>query len=377
MVSQARPPLMLFLCLDQIGGLAPYLIQTTSKSLSAPRACRGGRGGGGHVESRDMKVKEDINLMSLISKSNIFRCNNLLLNTLKISQESSKVVLSQKMLNFSKPLYYSIMQTTDLPHLKRIHLFEFEDFAWFPNWIRMCMTRYINAFHALLKSHENIASLIKETLPHAQEQVVLDMCSGSGGPMPQVLELLKQDENFSQVKLELSDLYPNLAAAKQFNSAEKDIYYHPAPVDATQVDPTFKGMRTMIASMHHMPPQVAVNILADAQKHRQPILIYEISDNAPPIWLWWLAIPFAFIATLFITPLVRPMTWQQLVFTYLIPILPLFIAWDGAVSNARTYTLSDWDKLLSQLPENSTYKWEKNTLEGKVGNKTYLKGFPV
>jgi hypothetical protein len=59
------------------------------------------------------------------------------------------------------------------------------------------------------------------------------------------------------------------------------------------------------------------------------------------------------------------MSWQQLVFTYIIPIIQICFAWDGAVSNARTYTLSDLDKLLHGL-ETSTYRWEKGTIEGKT-----------
>jgi len=31
--------------------------------------------------------------------------------------------------------------------MKRIHLFEFEDFSWFPNWLRVRMTRLIVVMH--------------------------------------------------------------------------------------------------------------------------------------------------------------------------------------------------------------------------------------
>lgn len=269
------------------------------------------------------------------------------------------------------------MQPTDLPKLKRIHLFEFEDFAWFPNWIRICMTRYINAFHRILKSQENLSELIKDQLSHAEEPIILDMCSGSGGPMPDVLRLVKQDEKYHNVRLELSDLYPNLEAAKVFNSDYNDISYHVESVDATAVDPQFRGLRTMVSSLHHMKPEIVIEILGNAQKHRQPILIYEISDNAPPIWLWWLALPFGLISTLLVTPMVRPMSWQQLVFTYLIPILPLFIAWDGAVSNARTYTIADLEKLIAVLPLSDSYRWEPGKMKGRGGGKIFLKGIPI
>ncbi len=86
-------------------------------------------------------------------------------------------------------------------------------------------------------------------------------------------------------------------------------------------------------------------------------------------------IPINIIAVLLLTPMVRPMSWQQLVFTYLIPVLPLAIAWDGAVSNARTYTLEDLDMLLQRIPSEN-YGWTKGKIPGKGGTKLYLKGGP-
>jgi len=72
--------------------------------------------------------------------------------------------------------------------------------------------------------------------------------------------------------------------------------------------------------------------------------------------------------------MVRPMTWQQLVFTYIIPIIPICFGWDGAISNARTYTLNDLDELLSGIKSNN-YEWEKGIIEGKT-NQIYLLGLP-
>ncbi|MDQ3100184.1 MAG: hypothetical protein M3R08_02245 [Bacteroidota bacterium] len=99
------------------------------------------------------------------------------------------------------------------------------------------------------------------------------------------------------------------------------------------------------------------------QRKEQPICIYEISDNGFPIFLWWIAIPLNFIMALLITPFVRPLTLEQIIFTYLIPIIPFFFAWDGAVSNARTYTIEDMDILLEGI-ETKVSPW--NTKKGQV-----------
>jgi hypothetical protein len=260
--------------------------------------------------------------------------------------------------------------------MKRIHLFEFEDFNWFPNWLRKCMTNYIIAFHRVLNSEREIAKLVAKALAHSKEKQILDLCSGSGGPMVKVKELLQKEHGILDVKLILSDLYPNEDAARKINSLNNPrLIYQTEPVNAGKVDPDIQGVRTMICSFHHMKPELAHSILKDAKESHQPICIYEISDNTPPAFLWWLAVPFGFIMTLFFTPLVRPLTFQQIFFTYFIPLIPLFIAWDGAVSNARTYTLNDLEEVLKGL-DSADYIWEKGIVKGRFGGKVYLLGLP-
>jgi hypothetical protein len=269
------------------------------------------------------------------------------------------------------------MATLEIGKLKRIHLFEFEDYSWFPNWLRICMTRYLNAFHKILGTSEVLAGLLADVINQTQRNKILDLCSGSGGPMIDVVHDLREKHNLKDITLSLSDLYPNLKAAGEINmKSGAGIKYITESVNATNINKDMDGIRTMVCSMHHMKPEVAQKILKGAKESQQPICIYEISDNSAPIAIWWVAIPFAFLMVFFITPIVRPMTWQQLVFTYLIPLIPLFIAWDGAVSNARTYTIEDMSELIKGL-ESETYKWEMGTIPGRGGKKVFLKGTPA
>ncbi|AYA38732.1 hypothetical protein D3Y59_00650 [Hymenobacter oligotrophus] len=260
--------------------------------------------------------------------------------------------------------------------MKRIHLFEFEDLPWFPEWIRTCMTRLLNVMHRFLGSREDLVLLLTKIMERTGLHNIIDLCSGSGGPMPEVFTELQKRNQSANSSLLLTDLYPDLGFAAAINqTADNSISYRTAPVDATQVGPELTGIRTMVCSFHHMPPAIARGILQDAQRSRQPICIYEISDNSSPALLWWISIPVVFIMAFFITPFARPLTWRQLLFTYLIPIIPLCFAWDGAVSNARTYTLQDLDGLLDGL-QSADYTWEKGVLTGKA-KRLYLLGLPA
>ncbi|WP_040400301.1 DUF2798 domain-containing protein [Cecembia lonarensis] len=260
--------------------------------------------------------------------------------------------------------------------MKRLHLFEFEDFPWFPNWIRALMTNYIQSFHKILQTDKLLLPLVKKGLLYSDTDQIIDLCSGSGGPMIEVFKSLKREGRFSNLQMKLTDLYPNQKAIAYLQEEEiKGLSYQNKPQDVTRLNPKTKGLRTLVSGMHHMRPEMARKVLHQAQSSQQPILVFEISDNSAPTFLWWLAIPVAFLISLFVTPFVRPLTWKQLVFTYLVPIVPLFIAWDGAVSNVRTYTLEDMVKLTDGLSDDH-YQWEMGKIKGKGGNKLYLLGKP-
>ncbi|MCB0477216.1 MAG: hypothetical protein KDC84_03580 [Crocinitomicaceae bacterium] len=259
--------------------------------------------------------------------------------------------------------------------MKRIHLFEFEDLPWFPDFVRVCMTRYLLLVHKLFGSRPVIAELLAKTLKETGKNKIIDLCSGAGGPMIEAYEDLKNG-NFKDLEVSLSDLYPNQSAAEEINSnGDANLSYITQPVDATHPQKELDGLRTMVCSFHHMTEQNAKAILKDAKDQKQPILIFEISDNSSPKFLWWIAFPINIFVVLLLTPMIKPFTKEQLIFTYLIPILPIAIAWDGAVSNARTYSQHDLDLLTKDL-QSDDYIWEKGIVKGK-GNKLWLVGKPV
>ncbi len=68
----------------------------------------------------------------------------------------------------------------------------------------------------------------------------------------------------------------------------------------------------------------------------------------------------------------------RLFFTYVIPILPLLIAWDGAVSNARTYSKADLQELLKGVKAKD-YVWDIGHVKkpGYPSAMMYLLGLPT
>ena len=266
--------------------------------------------------------------------------------------------------------------------MKRIQLFEFEDYKWFPSWLRTCMTNLIMVLLKMMGTSEALAYLMARVLKEKGLSKIVDLGSGSGGAMPEVLKALHKIDGLDQVELVMTDLYPNKEVARKFNENTEDkINYLETPVDATDLHSAPNGLKTMINSFHHMPPKAARKILESAAQNKQPILIYELAENKIPVLVWALflpiALPILMVMTWFMTPFVKPLTWQQLVFTYLIPIIPICYAWDGQASMPRMYSFDDLDELLEGL-ETPDFYWEKGFAKKGNGKKagTYLVGYP-
>lgn len=260
--------------------------------------------------------------------------------------------------------------------MKRIQLFEFEDFKWLPCSIRSSMTRLIVIVHHLMDTKTVLASLIQDIQKQHPFEQIVDLGSGSGGIMPAVMKALNTEDQ-TPYQLLLTDLHPS--TDYQAMVAQQDnphIQYQATPLDATQLQTAPKGLKTMICSFHHLPPEAARSVLHSAQDHRQPLLIYEISENKIPTLIWWLLLPLSLVLTsitaLLFTPFVRSLTWQQLVFTYLIPVVPLLYAWDGQASYVRTYTTADLHQLIGPAVEG--YTW---TITTAANNKGRAVGYSI
>lgn len=266
--------------------------------------------------------------------------------------------------------------------MKRVHVLEFEDLPWFPSWLRTSMTNLLVVLGRLIGVTPVLAQLVSRVLEEHKLQRVVDLGSGAGGSMPEVLEVVRGTPATKGTHLLLTDLHPNHDAVVRFNDdARPHVRYERTPVNATALATAPAGLKTMVNCFHHMRPDTARAILKSAHDARQPLLIYEMGENKLPFWLWCLALPIALpivaLSALLLTPLVRPMTLRQLVLTYVLPIIPVFYAWDGQASMPRLYTLTDMDELLTGL-DSPEYHWEKAVAKTASGRSlgTYLLGTP-
>ncbi len=248
-------------------------------------------------------------------------------------------------------------------------LFEFEDLPWFPAFLRNPATGILELGHRIQGFGRTIAPLIERAAKASDQETIVDLCSGAGGPMPACLEhLSNKNKSFSLI---LTDLYPNTHAISKFNKS-KNISYQKNPVNATELPKDLKGIRTLMTSFHHLPPNIAKNVLHDAQRNGAPIVVVE--PFARNVQGFFMILP-AVLVPFFLIPFVKPRTISNFVFTYIIPLIPLLLFWDGWVSYLRVYSQKEIKKMLTSLPEDTGYQWEYGFLEN--GRCPYILGVPL
>lgn len=184
-------------------------------------------------------------------------------------------------------------------------------------------------------------------------------------------EALAADE--ISVHFTLTDKFPNIAAFQRLSSLyPTGIQYIAGPVDATNVPKDLVGLRTVFNALHHFAPKWARLVLESAVQARQPIGIFEIPERSLLMMVPFLFTPiFVALATLFIVPF----RWKRLLWTCVIPLIPLTCWWDGLVSACRAYTGAE---MLAMTQGFDDYDWQADRIgvRGKAGHLTYLLGIP-
>lgn len=251
----------------------------------------------------------------------------------------------------------------------RIHLFEFEDQKWFPSFLRNYGTDFLQFLSNKTKMYKPVIPIIEKGLEKTGTNQIIDMGSGGGGGLIWLNSELKKD--IPDLKIILTDLYPNIPAFKLTKEKADNFEYIQQSVDARNVPLELKGLRTQFLSLHHFKPKDASRILQNTIDSNCAIAIFEAQERSLPSVL---AMLFSPITVLLTTPFIRPFKIGRIIFTYLIPIVPLFVLWDGVVSSFRTYSVKEMEALIKGLDKTESYDWEIGKVKSGPGVVLYLLG---
>jgi hypothetical protein len=255
--------------------------------------------------------------------------------------------------------------------MRRLHLFELEDQAWFPATIRDLATDYLHFMQNTWALHRSMVPFMEAALREGRTTHIVDLCSGGSGPIPAIVRDLR--EKGTTVTATLTDLYPNVPALEHIAAGSGGaIDFLAQPVDARAVPRELRGLRTLCNGFHHFRPADARAILRDAAAAEQPIAIFEMSRRSIGMLL---VVPLVPLFVLFLTPFVRPFTWKRLFWTYVIPLVPLTCLWDGIVSQLRAYTVPELREMAAAAGS-MTWRADDPRFGGRRARLTYLLGWP-
>ncbi len=257
--------------------------------------------------------------------------------------------------------------------MRRIQFIEIHEHPWFPPFLRDYVTDALQYGLDFLKAYAPIGPMLQNAVDSLKSRSIVDLCSGGGGPWLDLSRSLRGDPCARQILL--TDKFPNLSAFQNVRAASWNrITFCADTVDAMKVPRELTGFRTMFSSYHHFPPEEARAVLQDAVDAGESIGIFEVTRRASSaigrMFPWALLV---FASTLWM----RPFRWSRLLWTYVFPIVPFVVLFDGVVSCLRTYRPQELREIIGKLT-GSEYQWKVGEYLGTQSSMsiTYLIGYP-
>ena len=255
--------------------------------------------------------------------------------------------------------------------MKRKHLFEFEDQRWFPGFLRNYLTDFLQFVSNKFNIYKGIVPLLSDTLKESGNTTIIDLASGGGGGLINLADALERDH--PGLNIVLTDYYPNEKAFTYTVKQSSKFSFRTDSVDARNVPESLQGLRTQFLSLHHFREDDAVKILQNAVDSKNAIALFESQErNVKSV----IAMIFSPLNVLFVTPLIRPFSVGRIVFTYIVPMVPLFVMLDGILSALRTYTVPEMEELVSRVKGNENYNWKIGKAKSGPATILHLIGTP-
>ncbi len=256
--------------------------------------------------------------------------------------------------------------------MPRRHLIEINDQPWCPTGLRDGATNLLEFFIRTWRVYDPIVPRLAEAIRRSGATEVVDLCSGRGGPW---LGLVGKFAARAPERVWLTDKFPNVTSDETtVLETSGRVARRRESIDAMAVPAAMRGFRTLFTAFHHFRPDDARAILADAVRNRVGIGVFEFNERRPIPMLALCTTPLAILC---LVPLLRPFRWSNLLYTYLLPLLPLMGLCDGLVSCVRTYSPAELEALIAPL-RSADYVWDigqERTL-GPLAHVTYLIGYP-
>jgi len=251
---------------------------------------------------------------------------------------------------------------------------ELHEHDWFPALWRDQLTDFLSFFNIYSGIYRPALKRLRDLFGTADlPPVYTDLCAGGGLYDWRFAQKLSRALG-KNLRVRLTDLYPSYRRWKEIEDLSGGMVI-PAdrPMSARAAIECEEGLHVMFSGLHHFSPdEIEEMILAAVEKGRA-LAFFDYSQRRRLLWEAFMmlnSVPFMILTA----PLVWKFSWKRLLFTWIIPVLPLLLLADGWLSRLRAYRVEELRRILDRIPFPSGWRADtgRDSVYWNTAQVTYL-----
>ncbi len=229
---------------------------------------------------------------------------------------------------------------------------------WIPDFLKRIQLDGIFHISAYINSNQKFLALFQEWQKKLTTRKLVDLGSGSGNLIKYIFESNHGD--FSDLHYTLTDWEPQIELFQRLKKQfPLNIDYLTQKVDIAESPEVIKNKAvTIVTSFHELSFNQAFKTIFNLFNYSAGFFIYEPLNRN---WFQLAKIPGVFLAGLIIPFRMKPWSWKNFFFSWIIPLIPFFHLHDSWVSFLRSYTAKDFRQWLEKLG-NKNWEWVVDTI---------------
>lgn len=250
--------------------------------------------------------------------------------------------------------------------IRRYRIKELHESRHCPQCWRDGMTKFLSFFVTYTDVYRQAVPFVDKLLRQSGDNTIVDLCSGNGLYMLRFLTLLRKLAPDRDVQALLTDRYPGETSAREITKLKNgNVRYFQEAIDAIDALHKLPGIHVMFSAIHHFDEEELTALLQIAAADKRPVAFFDYSRrNLPADILPLILVP---LLIFLVAPLLRPFSWRQLFFIYVIPAIPILVMVDGFISRLRSYNCLELRKIIENLGDIPDYHWQSGKFNSVMG----------